>query len=328
MIIKHFELQKKNLKKFQFFLLYGNNQGQIEETIKNILKPVLPENTYVYEESEIINDINILKENIFNKSFFENEKLIIINRASEKSFKIFEEMVSEEINDVFFILISRSLDKRSKLRKLFETDKRSICVPFYEDNFQQLAGIVQKFFKEKNINISQQMINVIVDRAKGDRMNLKNELSKIENFMFGKKNIVMEEILKITNLSENYDISELVDSCLSKNNNKIKKILNENNFSSDECILIIRTFLNKLKRLLKLNEIINSDKSSIEEAISLYKPPIFWKEKDVVKQQLKFLSLSKTQDLIYKTNEIELLIKKKPETSINVTTDFIVGQNT
>ena len=327
MIVKHFELQKKNLKKFQFFLLYGNNQGQIEETIKNILKPILPENAYVYEESEILNDINILKENIFNKSFFESEKLIIINRASDKSFKIFEEMVSEKINDIFFILISRSLDKRSKLRKLFETSKHTICVPFYEDNFQQLAVIVQKFVKEKNINISQQMINVIVDRAKGDRINLKNELSKIENFMFGKKNIVMEEILKITNLSENYDISELVDSCLSKNNNKIKKILNENNFSPDECILIIRTFLNKLKRLLKLNEIINTGKSSIEEAISLYKPPIFWKEKEVVKQQLKFLNSSKTQDLIYKVNEIELLIKKRPETSINITTDFIVSQN-
>ena len=327
MIVKHFELQRKNLKKFQFFLLYGNNQGQIEETIKNILKPILPENTYIYEESEIINDINILKENIFNKSFFENEKLIIINRASDKSFKIFEDIVSEKINDVFFILISRSLDKRSKLRKLFETGKQSVCVPFYEDNFQQLAGIVQKFIKEKNINISQQMINVIIDRANGDRINLKNELSKIENFMFGKKNIVIEEILKITNLSENYDISELVDGCLSKNNNKIKKILNENNFSSDECILIIRTFLNKLKRLLKLNEIINTDKSTIEEAISLYKPPIFWKEKEVIKQQLKFLNSSKTKDLIYKANEIELLIKKKPETSINITTDFVISQN-
>ena len=327
MIIKHFELQRKNIKNFQFFLLHGNNQGQIEETIKDILKPVLPRNIHVYEEVEIINDINILKENILNKSFFENEKLIIINRVSDKSFKIFEEIISEKINDVFFILTSRSLDKRSKLRKLFEKDKQIICVPFYEDNFQQLAGFVQKFVKEKNINISQQMINVIVDRAKGDRINLKNELSKIENFMFGKKNILMEEILKITNLSENYDISQLVDSCLSKNNNKIKKILNENNFSPDECILIIRTFLNKLKRLLKLNEIINTGKSSIEEAISLYKPPIFWKEKEVVKQQLKLLNSSKTQDLIYKVNEIELLIKKRPETSINITTDFIVSQN-
>jgi len=327
MIIKHFELQKKDLKKFQFFLLYGNNQGHVEETINDVLKPILPKNIYVYEESEIIKDINILKENIFNKSFFENQKLIIINRVSDKSFKIFEEIVSDKINDVFLILISKSLDKRSKLRKLFETDKQTVCVPFYEDNFQQLAEMVHKFVKEKNINVSQQMINVIVDRAKGDRNNLKNELSKIENFMLGKKNIEMEEILKITNLSENYDISELVDSCLSKNNNKIKKILNENNFSSDECILIIRTFLNKLKRISKLNEIINTDKSTIEEAISLYKPPIFWKEKEVVKQQLKFLNSSKTQDLIYKANEIELLIKKRPETSINVTTDFVVSQN-
>ena len=145
--------------------------------------------------------------------------------------------------------------------------------------------------------------------------------------MLGKKSIDKTDILKITNLSENYNISELVDSCLSKNKNKITKILNENNFSSDDCVLIIRTYLSKLKRLLNIYERLEIDNSSIEKVISSYKPPIFWKDKDIIKQQLKCLNLIKTKNLIYKTNEVERMVKKYPDASIKITTDFVTNQN-
>ena len=168
-------------------------------------------------------------------------------------------------------------------------------------------------------------LNILAERAKGDRMNLKNELQKIENFSINKKSINIKEILKITNLSENYDISELVDNCLSKNKKKIIKILNENNFNQEDCILILRTFLSRLKRLLKLH--LDPDiKNNIDQAISSHKPPIFWKDKEIVKQQIKILNFEKTRKLVFKTNKIELLVKKNPQNSINITTDFIINQ--
>ena len=74
--------------------------------------------------------------------------------------------------------------------------------------------------RDKNINISQQLINIIIERAKGDRINLKNELQKIESFSEKKKKENIKEILKITNLSENYEKSDLIDNCLSKNKKK------------------------------------------------------------------------------------------------------------
>ena len=327
MILKNFELNKKKLENFKFFLLYGNNRGHVQETINSILRPILPKNVYKYEETEIIKDPQILKEKLFNKSFFESEKLIIINRVGDKLFNVIDEIISENIEDVFFILTSGILEKKSKLRKLFENNKQTICIPFYEENLKTLGEIVLKFIKEKKISISQEMINIIVDRAKGDRINLQNELNKIESYMLGKKSIDKTDILKITNLSENYNISELVDSCLSKNKNKITKILNENNFSSDDCVLIIRTYLSKLKRLLNIYERLEIDNSSIEKVISSYKPPIFWKDKDIIKQQLKCLNLIKTKNLIYKTNEVERMVKKYPDASIKITTDFVTNQN-
>ena len=325
MIVKYFDLEKKNLKNINFYLLYGNNSGHIEEIIEKILRPKLPKNLYKYDEAEILKNINNFKEEIFNKSFFENEKLIILNRVSEKIVGLVEELIKAKINDLYFIILSKSLDKKSKLRNLFEKNSQTICIPFYEDTNEVLSKIVTKFMKEKNISISRELINVISERARGDRINLQNELTKIDNYTFNKKKLNFIDILKITNLSENYGISELVDNCLSKNKIKILKIFNENKFNSEDCILILRTFLIKLKRLIKLQENIDTKNQNIDSVISSYKPPIFWKEKEMVKKQIMVLDYNKTQELISKTTEVELMIKKNPQLSLNITTDFVMS---
>ena len=326
MIVKNFELRKHNLKNINFFLIYGDNKGLIDEIVQETLIPNLPKSVFKYEETEILKDINNFEQSILNKSFFENEKLIIVNRVSDKLLNIIENIFSKNIDDLHFILLSGPLDKKSKIRKFFEKEKQYICVPVYEDNLQTLSSIVLNFMREKGINISQQIVNIIVERAAGDRSNLKNELKKIENYTLNKKKISITDILKITNLSQNYSISELVDNCLSKNKTKMIKILNENNFNPEECIIILRTFLIKLKRLIKLHDELNTNNKNIDTAISSFKPPIFWKDKEIVKQQIKCLNYDETRRLIVKTNEVELIIKKNPQSSLNVTTDFVISQ--
>ena len=325
MIVKYFDLKKSIIQNKKFFLLYGKNEGLIEETIKNSLKPILPKNVFNYEEKEILNDNDSFKEKLINKSFFDNEKLIIVKRTTDKLFKLIEELIPKNIEDISIIFIANTLDKRSKIRNFFEKSDNTICAAFYEDNIQTLSIIAQKFLREKKINISQQDLNILAERAKGDRINLTNELEKISNFSINKKNISIDEILKLSNLSENYDISELVDSSLSKNKKKLHKIMNENNFNQEDCVLILRVLLSKLKRLLTLYLDPNI-KTNTEKALSSYKPPIFWKDKEIIRQQIKILDIEKTKELVHKTNEIELVVKKNPSISINVTTDFILNQ--
>ena len=198
-------------------------------------------------------------------------------------------------------------------------------MPLYADNNQTLSSITNNFFKEKKIPISQEIINLIVNRSRGDRQNLNNELVKIENYILNKKKVNINEILKLTNLAENYDISELTDNCLAKNPNKTINILNENNYATEDCILIIRTLLIKAKRIFKIQTEINKNKK-IDEIISTYKPPIFWKDKDIVKKQIGSWSLKNIENLIYKINEIELLIKTNSTNSISILSDFIIRQ--
>jgi len=325
MIIKSFEINKIDYKE-NFFLFYGNNQGHKNQIIEEKFKKKYAECTYCYDETEIINNKEIFFNNILSKSFFEKEKLIIINRATDKIKETIEEVIEKKIDDIFFILNSSALEKKSKLRALFEKNKKTICVPFYEDNDQTLSLMVNTFFREKKVQISQQLVNLITSRSRGDRQNLNNELQKIESFIKNKKKIDTLDILKLTNLAENYSVSELIDSCLSKNKRKTIRILNENSYSLEDCILIIRSFLIKAKRLMRVCEKIK-ETDNIETAITSFKPPIFWKDKEVINQQIKIWSYGNIKKLIYRINDVELLIKKNSNSSVNILSDFIIEQS-
>ena len=327
MIIKHFELSKIDLKKNCFFLFYGENQGLKNEIIEKQFKKNYSKSTYIYEEHEVLNNRDNFYNDILSKSFFENEKLIIINRVSDKIILLIEEIIEKNIGDIVLILNANALEKKSKIRSFFEKSKMTITVPFYEDTNQTLMTIVSMFFRDKKIPISQQSVNILVNRCRGDRQNLKNELQKIEGFTLNKKKIEIDELLQLTNLAENYNVSELVDCCLSKNRKKTINILNENNYSLEDCMLIIRTFLIKSKRLLKLcNEY--KSKKNMNEVISSFKPPIFWKDKVVIEEQINSWTHKSAENLIYKVNEIELLIKKNSNSSIIILSDFIIDQAT
>ena len=325
MIIKSFELNKINVKSSNFYLFYGENEGYKNEAIEKIFNINISKNIYRYEEKEILDNFESFFESIQSKSFFEKEKLIIISRVSDKIKNIIEEIIEKNIEDIKIVLNSGILEKKSKLRSLFEKNKNIICVPFYADSNQTLSKIINNFFREKKIIVSQEKINLLIDRCRGNRQNLRNELDKIDSFVKNKKNINIDQIMKLTNLAENYNVSELIDSYLAANFKKTINILNENNFSIEDCMLITRTLLIKSKRLYKLLLEINNNKS-IEEAISSFNPPIFWKDKETVKQQIKTWPLNRAENLIYKTNELELLIKKNSYNSINILSDFIINQ--
>ena len=323
MIIKSFEINKINFDQNKLVLFYGKNEGFKNEATNNLIKD--KDEITKYEEKEVLENINDFIESILSKSLFESEKIIIIKRVTDKILKIIDEINSKNIEDIKIILNADNLEKKSKLRSLFEKDKKYICVPFYPDTDQTLSKLTYNFLKKKNISISQSNINLIVNKCNGDRETLLNELNKIEYFSKNGKKITAENIAKLTNLIENHGISELIDNCLAKNKKKIVNILNENNFNNDDCILITRTFLNKAKKILKLSSEFQNNKN-IDLTISSAKPPIFWKDKEITKQQIYKWTPENIKQLIYKLSEIELLIKKNINNSINLITDFILYQ--
>ena len=322
MILKSYETSKINTD-INLILFYGKNDGLKEVSIKEIIKNQTVLN---YDQSEIIENQQNFFEEIYSHSFFEKEKTIIIKRASDKIVNIIEKIDLTKIGNTKIILDADNLEKKSKLRSIFEKEKNFICIAFYPDTVQTLIKLAFNYFKERKISISSSSINLIVNKINADRKALFNELNKLEIYSKKGKAIDDKIITKIVNLNENYEINELVNSYFAQNQKKVISILNENNFSNEDCIIIIRSFLNKSKKLLNLsNDYLKNH--NIEATIASSKPPIFWKEKEIVKQQIYKWKPKEIKNVIYKLNEIELLIKRNINISINIITDFIITQN-
>ena len=324
MIFKSFEINKIDKKINQLILFYGKNEGLKNEAISILIKD--KSNIQNYEEKEILDNENNFIENILSKSLFEKEKFIVIKRTTDKILKVIETLHLKNLENTTIILNSDNLEKKSKLRSLFEKDKKLVCIPFYPDNDQTLSKLTYNFLNNKKISLSPSNINLIIGKCSGDRETLINELQKIEYFSKNGKKINSENISKLINLSENHSISELIDNCLAQNKKKIISILNENNFSNEDCIMITRSFLIKAKKLLVLSNTFETNKN-IDLTISSAKPPIFWKEKEITKQQIQKWKPKNIKKLIYALSETELQIKKNINNSINFITDFILLQS-
>ena len=186
----------------------------------------------------------------------------------------------------------------------------------------RISSLSQKlqFIKDSNIdyaiilpfnsNLSQISANNFINEILVNKLNTKHIIIGYD-FVFGK------------NRSGN--INTLIDNCLIKNRRKIIEIINDNNFLTEETIQIIRIYLSKAKRLLKLAYEIKKT-NNIDSAIISHKPPIFWKDKEIVKNQLKIWSTDKLNELIIRISSLELLVKKNSHNSINILIDFILKE--
>ena len=324
MIIKYFEVNKVIKNDINLFLFYGKNEGLQNETIENNFIKKFDGIINKYEETEFINNFEIIINEIITKSLFDNKKIIIVSRTTDKIIKYIEEVLKRDLVDIKVIFKSGTLEKKSKLRILLEKNDKAYVVPFYEDNLKSLSNIVVDFLNKNKIKISTESVNLLISRASGNRDNLKTELEKILNYSRSKKLIDFETVKKLTNLSENIDVSELADNFLKKNKKNISKILNENNFSDEDCVLILRTILSKSKRLMGIIERLEMSKN-IDQVISLTKPPIFWKDKENVKIQANKWSLNDLKNKIFQISEIETLIKTNSKNSLNLLSDFIIN---
>ena len=326
MILKQYEVSKIDIKKFPIILFYGQNNGAKEEETSKLIKQDKNIKPNIYEEKEILENYEALYNDIVSDSLFDERKIFVIKRVTDKFLKIIEKILNKNLSNVLIILDAGNLEKKSKIRNLIEKDKKLVCIPFYPDNFTQLAQITNNFFNKINQPVSQSDINLIVSKSNGDRGNLKNELQKIELYVSNKKKLTSSSLLKLINLVENHNISELVDHYLAKNERKIKMILNENILSNEDSIIIVRTLLNKSKKILKLSSEYEKNKN-LDLTISSAKPPIFWKDKEITKQQILKWKPENIKKLIYKLNELELLIKKNIINSMNIITNFIFDQS-
>lgn len=326
MLIKSYEITKKNLNNLNFFLIHGENIGLKQDIVKAILelKEKKPDKykKFEFEEEEIIKNQENFFNLIFSGSLFDEKKIIFVNRTTDKLFTLINEISEKNIKDVLIFLKANQLEKKSKIRNLFEKDKNLVCVACYQDNDFDLIKMINNEIKQTKIKLSNESINLLVGRANGDRNNLRNEINKLKSFAFDKQMISYDQVKVLTNMAGNYQNDYIVNICLNGDKKRLDKTLKENNFFFEDFFILLKIFSKKIHRLLKI-KILNHSEKNLDQIFSQIKPPIFWKEKEDVKKQIRLWNEKKLNLIIKKINEIELNCKKNNELATNITLDFL-----
>ena len=312
MILKSYIVEKNPhvLEEYQASLFYGENDG-IKEDIRTQLKKHNKSAEIInLFELEILKNRNILFENIFNVSLFNEKKIIFIHMATEKILNEILECLEKNNKDVKVYIFSDLLDKKSKLRNLFEKNKNLAILACYADNDRTLIDYIsRKLYGYKGV--TGELINLIITNSGSNRKIIQNEIIKIKDF-FIDKSINRNHLLEILNIKNNTSFEEIRDSALAGKKDKINKLLSEIDILNEDCFF----YLNIINyRILKLIEIQKKkeDFNTYEKTLENLKPPIFWKDKPLYLEQLKKWNLNKLNKIANRVGETEILMKKNTQ---------------
>ena len=326
MLIKSYEILKKDLNFLNFFLIYGENTGLKQDIVKSVIelkeKKDIKYKQFKFEEEEIIKNQNDFFNLIFSGSLFDKKKVIFVSRTNDRLFNLISEISKKDIKDILIFFEADQLEKKSKIRNLFEKDKNLVCIACYQDNNFDLVKIINDEIKQTKIKLSTESINLLIERASGDRNNLRNEVNKLKSFALNKQIVSYDQVKELTNMVGNYQNDYIVNICLNGDKKKLNKILRENNFSFEDFLILLKIFSKKIHRLLKI-KIFNRLEKNLDQIFNQIRPPIFWKEKEDVKKQVRLWNEKKLNLIIKKINEIELNCKKNHELATNITLDFL-----
>ena len=308
MILKSFEIENniQKIQQYKFVLIYGENIGLKETLKKNIINLNLKAEIINLYQEDVNKNKNIILNEIKNISLFSEEKIIVLNQIDEKNIIELDKILQSK-EKIKIILIADLLDKKSKLRTIFEKEKDLAIIPCYNDNDITLRKLINSELKEfKNLNSN--VINMILNYSNLNRKTIKNNLDKIKSF-YDKKVLSEESLEELLNSDRNELFENIRDASLIGDKTKLNNLLSNFAFSNEDAYL----YLNMINyRLIKLLEIHKTNESfdDFNVTITKMRPPIFWKDKPVYLKLLKRWHKQSILEALEYLGHIEEKLKK------------------
>jgi DNA polymerase-3 subunit delta len=320
MLLKSQELslKKKDFFKGKIVILYGENQDLIKDLSEQIIIKFKDEQKIQrnsFEEDIIKNPENTINYYLNGSLFDENKNILIIKNCSDKIIETLNK-IKNNLDDNTIIINSEILLKNSKLRQFGEYDKLAICIPCYQETKLDIKTFLKHQLQINQIQLSEKQIEIIINSSSLKRSKIKEVIEKINLYKNSEKitDQAIDEICTDIDLKKN---EEIIDILLSKNEKNINEFIsNMSNYEKNfiEVIIILRTFIIKIIDIHK-----NNKNLSIDERIEIYKPPIFWKDKDRIKNILKIWNTNNLEKFLSNLNVLETEFKRN---DLNQDTQF------
>ena len=308
MILKSYIVEQNInlLTNYKATLIYGENNGIKDDVKEEIKNKNQRSEVITFFEGDVLKE-NILYENITIQSLFNERKIIFIQEASDKIFNQIVECLEKENNEIQIYIFANNLDKKSKLRSYFEKEKTLAIFPCYEDNERTLITYINNKLKDYK-GLTGEITNLIINNSNMNRRVIKGELEKIKNFFLDNR-INKEDILEILNIKNDSTFDQIRDRALLGDKTKVNQLLSQTEILNDESFFYLHNLNYRVTRLYEIIKI-SENQNNYEQTVNGMKPPIFWKDKPLVMQQLKRWNQKKLEEVLVKIGETEILMKK------------------
>ncbi len=283
-------------------LIYGENIGLINDLKARIIEKHKRNKILRFNQEDVLHNRDIIYNEINNNSLFEDKKIIFIDNVNDKILILIED-IFEKLNDEFIYLFSNLLEKKSKLRNFFEKKKELDVVPCYSDNEITLEKIIRNKLNGYS-GLTKTFINIIIQNCSHDRNKINNEINKIKTYFYNKP-INIEDVIKLINLEENEDFSEIRDTSISGKKTETNNLLGSTDIQPDKTFYYL-SLMNL--RFIKLMTVLQTTEN-LEKSINSLKPPIFWKDKPIFINQARLWNIKKLNLALKNSYEVEIKLK-------------------
>jgi len=275
-------------------LVYGPDYGLINERIDLIVNNFFNVdkshdsklNIIDIETSSLLNDPSFLEIEAKSLSLIDNKKIIKIKNANDKALEIIKKYLLNPEKTCLIILTSENLTPKSKLRLYFEKHDSIAIIPCYLDDKKTISDLIINAFNKEKIKIDQNTVNLLASYLGEDRLVTISEIEKAILLAGKKKTLKNEDILSYIGDSSSINIDELCDTTLAGDIEKSFTILFRVQSQGINAIQIIRSFIKQLQNLIVLKKL--TINNNIDSVINNFKPPIFFKRKPKIKNQIQF----------------------------------------
>ena len=298
-------------------LFYGENIG-LKDDFKNLLIESYKDFDKIsLYQSDLNKNPSLLEQEVMNISLFNQKKIILINDYSDKLKNNIIEIIKNPIKDIKICLFSENLDRKSVIRSTFEKEKNLAVVPCYQDNERTLSFYLRDKLRDYQ-GLNQELANKLIKNSGEDRKVLNQEIQKIKG-LFSDKKIDDEKLFKLINNEYNIDFDNLRDSCLAADKRSLNKNLGNFNTQNEKVYFYFGNINSRIQKLLEIKKIMDG-KNDVETAMNNIKPKIFWKDKDIIKKQLRVWDIKKLE----KAEKIILQTENKIKTKFSSLSDLFI----
>ena len=328
MIFKSFGPINNEIIQKPFILLYGENSSLVHEIENNIINKLKEGTSFTikkYQEEYLLQNEDIFNQIINSNNLFEDGEIYVISKTTDKILQIFDEEIAAN-NNKKIIFLSESLTKKSKLKAMGESSNHFACIACYQDNPEKLQSLLIQKLKNIKINVSREFMNSIFEVNSLNRQDINDAIDKVM-LIKNSSNIDENKLKELFHSSADNNNFEIVNYCLLGNKKNINIVLNNIYAQGINFNEILSALKYKINKLLEIAES-NIDNKNINQLVESFRPTIFWKEKNIVKDQLKRWSKKELEVLLDKIFDIEIQCKKNYDVSTVILQNFVINIST